>query len=336
MIEFVKRIQACLGPNDRIARFGGDEFALTVADCPADAELLTFGERICMALRKPFALPEATVQLSGSIGFAVFPEMADCAHELYERADYALYQGKRSNRGHAVLFSSDHVDEIEQEEQQEETGSAAPSEEDEEDDDRRSKKRRKRRRRGKGRDEERDESDSQDAVEASDDNEDDRDDSRGGKRKRRRSRGRRGGRDRRPFRLPDAEPVGPLADMIVAEAAEQEAENRRKAEEAAKAAEEQAAAEQTAQAEAAKASEAPAAEQPVAEEPANDEAPKEAAVANDNAAEADEAEAEEKPSRRRATAETLDLDAEPVVTSEGTAAEEKPKRTGWWSRKGFF
>jgi ribonuclease E len=230
----------------------------------------------------------------------------------------------------------DIVDEIEQEEQEEETGSAAPSEDDEEDDDRRSKKRRKRRRRGKGRDEERDESDSQDAAEASDDNEDDRDDSRGGKRKRRRSRGRRGGRDRRPFRLPDAEPVGPLADMIVAEAAEQEAENRRKAEEAAKAAEEQAAAEQTAQAEATKASEAPAAEEPIAQEPANEEAPKEAAVANDNAVEAEEAAADEKPSRRRATADTLDLDAEPVVTSEGTAAEEKPKRTGWWSRKGFF
>ncbi|WP_370319393.1 Rne/Rng family ribonuclease [Oricola sp.] len=233
----------------------------------------------------------------------------------------------------------DIVEEIDQEE--EETGSAVPSEEDEEDDDRRSKKRRKRRRRGKGRDEDRDESDSQDTSEASDENEDDRDESRGGKRKRRRSRGRRGGRDRRPFRLPDAEPVGPLADMIVAEAAEQEAENRRKAEEAAKAAEEQAAAEQAAQADTLKAAEASAeqatvAEQPVAETAASEDAPKEAAVANDNAAEAEAAVADEKPARRRATADTLNLDAEPVVTSEGTAAEEKPKRTGWWSRKGFF
>ena len=233
----------------------------------------------------------------------------------------------------------DIVEEIDQEE--EEIGSAVPSEEDEEDDDRRSKKRRKRRRRGKGRDEDRDESDSQDTSEASDENEDDRDESRGGKRKRRRSRGRRGGRDRRPFRLPDAEPVGPLADMIVAEAAEQEAENRRKAEEAAKAAEEQAAAEQAAQADTLKAAEvsaeqAPVAEEPVAETAASEDAPKEAAVANDNAAEAEAAVPDEKPSRRRATADTLNLDAEPVVTSEGTANEEKPKRTGWWSRKGFF
>ncbi|MAS08380.1 MAG: ribonuclease E/G [Ahrensia sp.] len=226
----------------------------------------------------------------------------------------------------------DEDDDIVEEFEEEETGSAT-SEEDEEDDDRRSKKRRKRRRRGKGRDEERDENDSQDSAEASDDNEDDRDEGRGGKRKRRRSRGRRGGRDRRPFRLPDAEPVGPLADLIAAEAAEQEAENRRKAEEAAKAAEEQAAAEQAAQAEAA---ETPAEEAPVVEEAASEEAPKEADVANDNAAEAEETDVDEKPSRRRATAETLNLDAEPVVTSEGTAAEEKPKRTGWWSRKGFF
>jgi len=226
---------------------------------------------------------------------------------------------------------------VEEFEEEEETGSAA-SEEDEEDDNRRSKKRGKRRRRGKGRDDERVESDSQETAEASDEGEEDRDESRGGKRKRRRSRGRRGGRDRRPFRLPDAEPVGPLADLIAAEAAEQEADNRRKAEEAAKAAEEQAAAEQAAQAEAPEAAEAPAEAPPAPEpeEPAGAEEPMEAAVANDNDAEAEEAGEDVKPTRRRATADTLNLDAEPVVTSEGTAAQEKPKRTGWWSRKGFF
>ncbi|KGF69299.1 histidine kinase [Hoeflea sp. BAL378] len=115
LVEVGRRLSALMHANVHIARLGGDEFALTVADCPEDADLLTFGERICTALRKPFVLPEATVQLSGSIGFAVFPELADSAQELYERADYALYQGKRSNRGHAVLFSGSHVVEIEQE-----------------------------------------------------------------------------------------------------------------------------------------------------------------------------------------------------------------------------
>ena len=111
--------------NTRLARLGGDEFALTVADCPGDGELLELGERICSALRDPFVLAEATVKISGSIGFAVYPEMADCAHDLYERADYALYQGKRANRGHAVLFANSHVVEIEKEKRIEQALGAA-------------------------------------------------------------------------------------------------------------------------------------------------------------------------------------------------------------------
>ncbi|WP_425418604.1 Rne/Rng family ribonuclease [Oricola indica] len=218
-----------------------------------------------------------------------------------------------------------------------------------EDDGRNRKRRRRRRRGGKNRDGN-DTSDSEAQSDNSGDDSDDGDDNgesrnaRGNK-KRRRSRGRRGGRDRRNFRLPDAEPVGPLAEMIAAEAAEQEAENRRKAEEAAKAAEEQAAAEQAKAAEAVETAEAetPQAE-PVATEAANENtdtadepAVADSAVANDNAeTETEEQDESEKPARRRATAETLDLNAEPVVTSEGSAAEEKPKRTGWWSRKGFF
>ena len=113
LIEVGRRLSALSKDNIHIARLGGDEFALTVANCDEDADLLALGERICSALRDPFILTEATVQISGTIGFAVFPELAANSHQLYERADYALYRGKRSDRGHAMLFSIDHVDEIE-------------------------------------------------------------------------------------------------------------------------------------------------------------------------------------------------------------------------------
>ncbi|MEM5495669.1 EAL domain-containing protein [Hoeflea sp. AS16] len=97
-----------------ISRLGGDEFALTVADCPDDARLLSLGEQICAALRTPFVLQDATVQISGSIGLSVYPQQATDVQQLYERADYALYQSKRTNRGHALLFSTEHVLAIEE------------------------------------------------------------------------------------------------------------------------------------------------------------------------------------------------------------------------------
>jgi len=114
LFEVGQRLSALANSTTHISRLGGDEFALTVTDCPDNAELLALGERICAALRAPFQLTEATVQISGSIGFSVYPELATDVHQLYERADYALYQGKRTNRGHALLFTSEHVIAIEE------------------------------------------------------------------------------------------------------------------------------------------------------------------------------------------------------------------------------
>lgn len=91
-----------------MSRLGGDEFAFVLADAANDAALIEQGEALATLLRTPFALPEATVQISGSIGIAVYPEMAGTPELLFERADYALYNGKSIRRGGAILFSADH------------------------------------------------------------------------------------------------------------------------------------------------------------------------------------------------------------------------------------
>jgi len=222
------------------------------------------------------------------------------------------------------------VAEEDEEEAETEAKDVSRAEGEEEEDGQRKKRRRRRRRGGKGR-EDGDEAE----LEAQDEQEEREERGDGQGRKRRRSRGRRGGRDRR--RIPAAEPVGPLAELIAAEAeAAKAAEAEQETAAANKPEAVQAEAEtKTAPEPVAAAAESPqaeeAAEAPPAEEAAEAPAPKEAdvAVANDNAAE------EEKQERKRATAETLNLDVEPVVTSDGDA-EAKPKRTGWWSRKGFF
>jgi predicted signal transduction protein with EAL and GGDEF domain len=90
-------------------RLGGDEFAYVVVDAADDAALLEQGEALATVLQAPFLLPEATIQISGSIGIAVYPEMASGPEQLFERADYALYNGKSAKRGGAILFSADHA-----------------------------------------------------------------------------------------------------------------------------------------------------------------------------------------------------------------------------------
>ncbi len=112
LYEVGQRLAGLCPANMHLARLGGDEFALIVSGSTSETELLAFGESLCIALRVPFVFAEAAVQISCSIGFAAYPEKARSATDLFEHADYALYHGKRTKRGKAVLFSSDHDAEI--------------------------------------------------------------------------------------------------------------------------------------------------------------------------------------------------------------------------------
>ena len=63
-------------------------------------------------LRIPFETPDAKIMISASIGIAIYPDVASTPEELFDRADYALYQSKREHRGNSTLFTNKHIVEI--------------------------------------------------------------------------------------------------------------------------------------------------------------------------------------------------------------------------------
>lgn len=103
-----ERLARLVTPQLRLARLGGDEFGLLVVDIISTEALTALGEHVCRMLREPFIAGDVNIQISASLGFAVYPAHCATAAELYEFADYALYSGKRNRRGSAVLFSADH------------------------------------------------------------------------------------------------------------------------------------------------------------------------------------------------------------------------------------
>jgi len=92
-----------------IARLGGDEFGITVSGERSDADLVALGERICSAMQVPFDLDGRSIHLGGSVGFAKWREPGDSADVLFERADYALYSGKKNSRGGVTVFNERHA-----------------------------------------------------------------------------------------------------------------------------------------------------------------------------------------------------------------------------------
>lgn len=107
LIDVGARLSA-LPPTCRVYRLGGDEFAIIATEAVEDDLLVAKANRLVERLLSPFNLPEATVQISASMGIAVYPDMASTTEQLFDRADYTLYHAKRNRRGVAVLFSAEH------------------------------------------------------------------------------------------------------------------------------------------------------------------------------------------------------------------------------------
>ena len=108
LVEAALRLQALDAPDVLFARLGGDEFAAVVCGDPTAEELLGFARLLSRTLEGRYLAAEVPTLVSGSVGIVSYPEGAQTADQLFERADFALYHAKQTCKGGAVLFSADH------------------------------------------------------------------------------------------------------------------------------------------------------------------------------------------------------------------------------------
>ena len=91
-----------------LARFGGDEFALIVADGAQPSGAVA--ERLLQAMATDIAAGDQSVHVGLSIGVAVYPSDGADATTLIANADAALYRAKAAGRG-TIRFFEAHMDE---------------------------------------------------------------------------------------------------------------------------------------------------------------------------------------------------------------------------------
>jgi len=106
--EVGARLLALDEPGLLFARLGGDEFGVLVQYKLSNDTLIELGQRICDTLSQPYQVAENVAELSGTIGWAAFPEAGSTVAQVFERADAALYVGKENRRGMPVIFSTEH------------------------------------------------------------------------------------------------------------------------------------------------------------------------------------------------------------------------------------
>lgn len=103
------RIHGLLDECDGVGRLEGDEFGV-ILSCVTDMEFMTKSvENIRAAVGMPHENSQAPITMTASIGIARFPEDADQAAILVERARLAMHAAKR-NGGDRSCFYADIAD----------------------------------------------------------------------------------------------------------------------------------------------------------------------------------------------------------------------------------
>ena len=92
-------VTAALGPNEFIARIGGDEFVAVKSDVFARSEAVKFAARLRDIILETIDWQNQKLSVGCSIGIALYPDHGASGENLLTRADLAMYRAKSLGRG---------------------------------------------------------------------------------------------------------------------------------------------------------------------------------------------------------------------------------------------
>jgi diguanylate cyclase (GGDEF)-like protein/PAS domain S-box-containing protein len=113
------RLRGATRETDLVARRGGDQFLLLLADLERDgggdmdAALIraeSVVQRIHGALREPFTVVGTELFLSASMGVSLFPQDASDSNALMRNAEAAMYESKKAGPSGHVVSSRGEID----------------------------------------------------------------------------------------------------------------------------------------------------------------------------------------------------------------------------------
>jgi diguanylate cyclase (GGDEF)-like protein/PAS domain S-box-containing protein len=93
-----QRLTGSVRVDDTICRLGGDEFTAILENVEHIDDVEQLAGKLTAVLSRPFELDGHPVQISCSIGIAVYPFHGGDSHALLKKADVAMYFAKKSGR----------------------------------------------------------------------------------------------------------------------------------------------------------------------------------------------------------------------------------------------
>jgi diguanylate cyclase (GGDEF)-like protein/PAS domain S-box-containing protein len=104
LIIVAQRMKAALREADTLARIGGDEFIAVLSELEHAEAAEPVLKRLLEAAAAPVPIDTLTLQVSASIGVAIYPWDGSEADQLMRCADHAMYQAKQLGKNQFVIF----------------------------------------------------------------------------------------------------------------------------------------------------------------------------------------------------------------------------------------
>ncbi len=105
--EVARRLKACAGDHNTVARVGGDDFLILLSSVQDAADAAIAAEQIMNAMEAPFLVRGHSVRVRCSIGVSMFPEHGTDGEALMANAEAARYSAKDLGRSNVRFFTDE-------------------------------------------------------------------------------------------------------------------------------------------------------------------------------------------------------------------------------------
>jgi diguanylate cyclase (GGDEF)-like protein len=103
------RLTAVTRASDTVARLGGDEFMLVMPESNQRKDATATAQKIMDSFTEPFSIDGHQMNLSTSIGIAIYPDDAEDMETLMRKSDAAMYYAKGHGRNQFKFFGDGDV-----------------------------------------------------------------------------------------------------------------------------------------------------------------------------------------------------------------------------------
>lgn len=112
LIEISQRLEEEINENSILARFGGDEFVITIEGDFSKDKIGKFAQSITRSCSQAIYINKHQFNVTISIGISVFPIDAESRNVLLKNADIAMYDAKSKGKNRYSFFNSNMSDVI--------------------------------------------------------------------------------------------------------------------------------------------------------------------------------------------------------------------------------